>query len=557
MAVMWPRALPDEVKRNELRAAERKVYERLASELDRSWVVFYSRPWLGLKPSGEEIDGECDFVIARADSGILAIEIKGGAVSFDPATTQWMSRDRWGLRHKIKNPVAQARTSKHQLLEKVKNSRAWKSRRIRARHAVILPDSLRPGSELGPDMPLSLFCFLDEFEKGLEPWLKTRLGTPSAVDGEEPLGRDGLAALEELLVKPFALRTPVGHLVAEDDAALQALTPGQYRILTCLEEIPRAAVSGGAGTGKTLLAMEKARRCAETGMQTLLTCFNRPLADHLSTVLGPDSGVEVMTFHALCKRKAEAAGLSVPDGTIPDVIDERWPELLMQAAERRHELRYDAIVVDEGQDFRPHWWPAVDSLLTRSGRAQLYVFLDGNQRVYKETAGLPKDVGLIPIRLAENLRNTKRIHETAWRHYAGHATEAIGPEGVAVDWREVPLGGMRQALDACIARYVGQENIPAEDIAVLFAREQELRELVPGNRLGGCATVTCGPLRRGALTVDTVRRFKGLERPVVIVMADPNLLRDKELAYVALSRARSYLIVIGPKDCLARIREPE
>ena len=48
MAVMWPRKLPAEVLRNELRSAERKVYDRLASELDDSWTVFYSRPWLGL-----------------------------------------------------------------------------------------------------------------------------------------------------------------------------------------------------------------------------------------------------------------------------------------------------------------------------------------------------------------------------------------------------------------------------------------------------------------------------------------------------------------------------
>lgn len=558
MAVMWPRTLPDEVLRNELRAAERKIYQRLANELDDSWTVFYSRPWLGLTPTGQEIDGECDFVVARADSGFLALEVKGGAVSRDPATDTWLSRDRWGIRHKIKNPVAQARSSKHQLLKKLKDCRAWKPRRIRARHGVILPDSLSPGSALGADMPLDLFCFLGEFENTLEPWLKARLGMPSPEDGEEQLGRDGLTALEELLARPFTLRTPLGHLVAEDDAVLQALTPGQYRILACLEALPRAAVSGGAGTGKTILAMEKARRCAAAGMRTLLTCFNRPLAEHVTRTMGPGSGVDVMTFHALCRRKAQAAGLDVPDAVAdPDALDERWPELLMQAAEARSDLRYDAIVVDEGQDFRPHWWPAVDSMLDSAGPALLYVFLDGNQRVYREAASLPEDVGLLPIRLTENLRNTKRIHDVAGRHYVGHPTQAIGPEGVSVDWRQAPAASLRQALDACVARCVGHEAIPAEDIAVLFAREQERSAMIPGGRLGGCPIAPCGPVQKGTLTVDTVRRFKGLERPVVIVVADQNLVRDKELMYVALSRARSHLIVLGANECLTRIREPE
>ncbi|EPX60590.1 hypothetical protein D187_001744 [Cystobacter fuscus DSM 2262] len=557
MAVMWPRALPDEVLRNELRAAERKVYQRLRDELDDSWTVFYSRPWLGLTPTGQEIDGECDFVVARADSGFLALEVKGGAVSFDPMSETWLSKDRWGIRHKIKNPVAQAMSSKYQLLKKLKDCRAWTPHRIRAQHGVILPDCQGVGSDLGAAMPQKLFCFLKDFEGSLESWLKARLGMPSFEEGEEPLGRQGLAALEELLARPFSLRTPLAHLVAEDDAAIQSLTPGQFRILTQLEEVPKAAVSGGAGTGKTLLAMEKARRCAAAGMRTLLTCFNRPLAEHVARTLGPDSGVDVMTFHALCRRKAEAAGLTVPAPAEPDAMDERWPELLMHAMEARRELRYDAVVVDEGQDFRPHWWPAVDSVLDSTGSALLYVFLDGNQRIYKEAASLPRDVGLIPIRLGENLRNTKRIHDAAGRHYAGHPILPIGPEGVLVDWREVSPAELKQALDACVARCVGQESIPAEHIAVLFAREQERKVMVPGEQLGGRPIAPCGPLRKGVLTVDTIRRFKGLERPVVIVVADQSLLADKELAYVALSRARSHLIVIGSKECLARIREPE
>jgi hypothetical protein len=528
---------------------------RTSSESRAGWRSL--TPWLGLKPNGQEIDGECDFVVARADSGFLTLEVKGGAVSRDPATETWISKDRWNIRHRIKNPAMQARSSKYQLLVKLKAYPGWMPRRIRASHGVLLPDSLRPGTDLGPDIPLSLVCFLREFEDGIEPWLEARLGKPDPGNGETPLGRDGLAALQELLASPFTLRTPLGHLVAEDDVALQAMTPGQFRILGALQDVPRAAVSGGAGTGKTILAMEKASRCAAAGMRTLLTCFNRPLADHMVETLGSGCGVEVMTFHALCRRKAEAAGLPVPDVMGSDPLDERWPELLMQAVEARPDVRYDAVVVDEGQDFRSHWWPAVDSVLDPSGLALLYVFFDSNQRVYGGVAGLPRDIGLIPIRLTENLRNTRRIHDAAGRHYEGHHIEAVGPEGVSVDWREVAAGRLRQELDGIIARCVGHETIPVENIAVLIAREQEIRELAPGGRLGARMAVPSGPFRKGALTVDTVRRFKGLERPVVVVVADEHLLRDRELAYVALSRARSHLIVVGPKECLARLKEPE
>jgi len=64
---MWPAALPRQIRESSLRAAEVKVYDLLAGSLGSGWVVFYSRPWLGMTPSGEEKDGECDFVVSPGD----------------------------------------------------------------------------------------------------------------------------------------------------------------------------------------------------------------------------------------------------------------------------------------------------------------------------------------------------------------------------------------------------------------------------------------------------------------------------------------------------------
>ena len=95
MALMWPRTLPPDVTGNTLRSTECEVFRRLEVVLDDSFVVFYSRPWLGLKPDGEEIDGECDFIVAHAELGMLTLEVKGGAVAYDPRTDRWTSRDQW------------------------------------------------------------------------------------------------------------------------------------------------------------------------------------------------------------------------------------------------------------------------------------------------------------------------------------------------------------------------------------------------------------------------------------------------------------------------------
>lgn len=510
MAVMWPRKLPAEVLRNELRSAERKVYDRLAAELDDSWMVFYSRPWLGLASTGEEIDGECDFVLARADSGFLALEVKGGGISYDPVADSWTSRDRWGFRHTIKNPVGQARSSKHQLLRKLKSRPSLASRRLRAVHGVVFPDADRPGAALGPDMPLHLFCFRLDFEGSLRQWLEERLGTPDASTGETPLGRDGMAALEDLLAHPFQLKLALGHIIREDDQALQVLTPGQFRILTALEGVRRAAVAGGAGTGKTILAIEKARRCAAEGMRTLLTCFNRPLADYISELVGGVAGIDVMTFQAACRRTAEAAGLEVPRGQLDqETLASTFPELLMEAVQQRPDLQYDAVIVDEGQDFPAYWWPAVDALLHPSGRGLLYVFYDANQRVYPEVPALPKEVGLIPIRLVENLRNTVRIHEACKPHYSGPETFPVGPEGVPVRWISVDGRGVGRTLDACVARCVGEDRILPREIGVIVSSQAVARDVAEGE----AGTVSYGALWSSAGWRDHARHRAQIQGP--------------------------------------------
>ena len=173
---MWPRRLPPDVVRNTLRSTECRVFRKLEATLDDLFVVFYSRPSLGLRENGEEIDGESDFIIAHTELGMLTLEVKGGAVAYDPRTDRWTTRDRWNLTHNIKNPIQQARSAKHELLRKLKASPHWRPRRIRARHGVVLPHSSAPIGDLGADMPQRIFCFAENLHSGLKDWVLERFG---------------------------------------------------------------------------------------------------------------------------------------------------------------------------------------------------------------------------------------------------------------------------------------------------------------------------------------------------------------------------------------------
>ncbi|MBK8909032.1 MAG: AAA family ATPase [Rhodospirillales bacterium] len=555
MAMMWPRILSPDVTGNMLRSTECEVFRRLEAVLDDAFVVFYSRPWLGLKPDGEEIDGECDFIVAHAEMGMLTLEVKGGAVAYDPRTDQWTSRDRWKVTHSIKNSVRQARSAKHELLKKLNASPHWKTRRIRARHGVVLPHSSAPPGDLGADMPRRIFCFTERFEDGFRDWILERFGDAPPDEGRtRELEPDGLQALEKILAKPFQLRTPLGALLSRDDAALQVLTQQQFHILRAIEAVPRIAISGGAGTGKTVLALEEAGRCAEGVARTLFVCYNRGLATETRRRLKGGPAVTAMTFHELCADMTRRAGIPHPEGVSEtQLFEDIFPELLMQAFERLPDERYDAIIVDEGQDFLPLWWTAIESGLTPGGVFR--IFYDNNQRVYASAIKLPEDVDLVPIRLTLNLRNTRRIHELVRQHYSGHGIEAVGPEGVEVRWIKADTpDDLAQRISDCVAQLDSLEHVPPGDIAVLVGTEKAIERIASDNRLGNFRAVRCDEHSEDRIVVDSIRRFKGLERPVVVIAATPDTVVDKELPYVALSRARTHLVIVGEDKVLSRMR---
>ena len=557
MAVMWPEKLPRHITRNSLRAAEIRVFRRLEEVLEDPFVVFYSRPWLGEKPDGEEIDGECDFIIAHPDLGFLALEVKGGAIQYNAALDRWTSRDRYGITHKIKNPVAQARTSKHQILEKMKKSPLWKPKRIRARHGIIFPDWGENERNLAADIPRNMVCYLEDIEGDFRSWIVKRMGAEESSDSRtNPLGSDGLHVMEDLLAHPFVLHVPLGKILAEEEQEIRSLTQQQY-LHTMIEAIPKAAIAGGAGTGKTILAMEEAKRNSDSGMRTLLVCFNRPLALYMKRLLEQEKGIHIATFHEFCYKAAADAGIRIPvTENRNQLYDEVYPEILIKALSTLPDLRFDMIIVDEGQDFRKNWWTALETALDPSGKKLMRVFFDCNQEVYGDTESLLKGFTLIAIHLPDNLRNSKPIHILAQKYYSGYPINSVGPDGMEPEWSVCnSINEIRQKLFSDISRLISEEQVNPGSIAVLVSSQKVLNQAAENGKLVGIPYQSCSEPADDTVILDTMRRFKGLESPVVYLIITPDIVTEIEVMYVALSRAKSRLVLIGDQISLDRIRD--
>jgi superfamily I DNA/RNA helicase len=305
----------------------------------------------------------------------------------------------------------------------------------------------------------------------------------------------------------------------------------------------RALVDGCAGSGKTFLAIEKARRLASEGFDTLLTCFNRNLASWIRDSLDPHPDrLRVQHFHELAHQLVNQAGLQTigSDADLDRYFKETLPTLLLDAIDRI-DTRFEAIVVDEGQDFEAEWWVPLMGLL-RAPDDIMYVFYDSRQSIYTDAMSLPFDSD--PHFLPVNLRNTQAIHRLIAPHYTGQVTTCRGPEGRAP--RHLRAGDPEAALRAELHRLVHDEGIPTSDIVVLTAAGRERSRWREGQRIGNQRLTWEDAPGHDEVRVATIHSFKGLERPVVIVTESDRARgphRD-QLQLVARSRAMSELVII-------------
>lgn len=549
MARVYPKQLPKHVLENPKLSSEVRVYERIRDKVPGDFTCYYSRSWHEADDHGAEFDGEADFIVAHAEYGLLFLEVKGGRVSCRESDGQWLTEDRDGFKFKIKSPIAQARSSKHHFLKRLNENKRLGRRFLRVRHGAILPGSARPKRPLAPDAPLEIVAFGDDMEN-LDKWILRRM-TEGGDPREKPLGLDGLRALEELLASHFELRAHVGFSLADDAMTIDRLTGEQAWILDSLEDNREMAISGGAGSGKTVLAIEKAIRCAAEGRRTLLTCFNAPLANHLRDVCQDNEFLVVASFHSLCRSLAIKGGVVLPSNAGQALFDTHLPEALVEAIGNNPNLGFDTIVVDEGQDFRDSWLNALRLALRDIDEGRFYVFYDDNQRLFSPEDGFISALPKSSIALTRNLRNTKRIHELMSKWYEGRRSTAAGPEGEVIGLLECRRSEMAmERVNERIAQLLRSEQAKPGQIAVLTGSGST--SMAAPEKIAGIPTCQSDEIHPDHIVFDTVRRFKGLSRPCVFLVGIEGLT-DSELIYVATSRANVLLEMAGTPEDIARM----
>jgi superfamily I DNA/RNA helicase len=370
-------------------------------------------------------------------------------------------------------------------------------------------------------------------------------------------GKDVIAALHALIGQPLAIRPVLWSQFRREQDQLLQLTQQQYFILGVLNKRRRALIPGPAGSGKTMLAVEKASRLAQQGFKVLLTCFNRALAEDLQRRIKPHPNLHIEHFHGLCRRLAQQAGIKLGAAETQEFFDHQLPEALMQASDRLN-VRYDAIIVDEGQDFQDAWWIPLQMLLTDPDQGILYIFYDDNQRLYSADRAWP--VPGPPYPLTSNCRNTQAIHQVLLQFYRGEDLPTVqGPPGRPVRIVEYnPPDDVSTAVAAQLAALTA-EGVPPEEIVVLTPLAVEKSGLWTRKPTGPVGLSENWPPPKGRVYWSTFHGFKGLERSVVILAElerwPAGWGNRDALLYVGCSRACNELIVLVPAAAAAELRK--
>lgn len=525
MGLLTPHNFPLGTLKNQ---AERDAVGAFMDRLSDGWYVI---PSVGIFGSR---DFEMDIVVVHERDGVAVLEVKGHRPEIVGGV--WMS----GGQPMRPQPLAQAKTNAYELRALLRAAHPSLAR-MEVSYGVIFPNVGDVTGALPPDVDPAQILTAAALEGPLDA-----LDRLTSLRYNVPVGALGLRAIVDRLCPSAELTFDAEARARLLRLRLDELSERQVQALETLDMNRRVMVTGGAGTGKTRLAAAWARRALGRGERALLTCYNDPLGWDLR--VRPDL-LGVTTVGSFLQVAFDFEGM--PTLEFPDDADGAWwdqvahPHLADQWGSVTE--RFDTIVVDEAQDFRPEWITMLERLLAPGGR--LLMVADQAQAIYDRGFTLPSaDEGWVRCELTNNCRNSAQIATLLYRRLGGAVSPYGGPETIAVEWREATdIDAATDAVGDAIDAFMDDDDRDPDHLLVLTAHRavrDHLRE-----------TMGFEPWEsadEGAIVCETVHRAKGLEADHVILVTLDDEVADT-LLYVGVSRAVTGLTVVSPQSVAQRL----
>jgi hypothetical protein len=591
-------------------AGERILFETLKDYLPSDYIVYYEPEIRGRRP---------DFVIIGPDLGLVILEVK----DYTKSTLYQVNHDEWVLRNtngelvKTKSPLKQARDNARFVTDHLKKDKnllqeagtnlkfpyGFGTVFTRLKQEDFIKHNLYQVVE-----PPFVLCRdeIDPDEEGFSPdvLLEKIHGMFTVM-----YGRKSVLSHEDIQAIRFHL-FPEVRISAE----FKPLTQHQDQLLLSLHNIKtmdlhqenmarqigdkHRLIRGVAGSGKTLVLASRAKMLAKSqpDWRILVLCYGIPLSRSLkqmiermmnepddlfdllqtaASVNDKDSKIEVYNFHEWLRNS-----LNMKDSDIP---------ALLEKADKNEAIlpTYDAIMIDEGQDFEADWLKLLGCCLNPDTQSLLLVE-DRAQSIFRRKTSLAQDIGL-DFRgrskiLSINYRNTAQIVQFAWDFYQEHSQLKHKVQEASIDGVEIippqstkrkgpepmirSLGHIREEMNfvsKSITFLHREKQIPLEDIAILYRVKnshqisyiEEIRSSLEHHDLPYTWITENAESKRNfirdesTVKISTIDSAKGLDfRAVFIVNVESMPFRLEEveerevsLFYIGMTRALEWLFL--------------
>lgn len=529
--------------------SEQQVWEQLRDQLGPEDLLFAN-----LRLTDETQDHEADLVVVMPEFGVVVLEVKGGSVWYEDGWIQTSGGEsRWI------HPVDQARNAKYAVRQYVEADPRWGSRgRVGWAHGVVLPYSSFPAHDL-PDLPRRALHDRDDLAALVT---RVRRNARSQETNRPVLDADDADCLAEILGGRLVTHHDINAEALERQATADRLTDQQAMILSVTRLLNRVEVRGGAGSGKTVLALQQAKeltrgRHDRKPQRTALLCYSIGLAAHLTREVASWPRKDRPAFVGTFEELAALWGITdFGDRTDSRFWEEQLPEQMAAKARDLPEgQRFDAVIVDEAQDFADSWWTPLLGSLRDEVAGGLYVFSDENQRIFGRFGRPP--VPLVPLVLDHCLRNTKEIAE-AFAPLAPSRMYARGGAGPAVRFVPAPVEKAVDVADEEVIRLLDEEGWEPGRIALVTTGARHYAQVMQQEAVGQQG-YWAGYFDAEEVFHGHVLGCKGLERSVVVLCLNEDGTRDRarERLYVGMSRATDLLVVVGDPEVIRTVGGPQ
>ncbi len=544
MAIMIP-----EKPREFMPGSREDIMFAALEQLPDSYYVVHSFQINKIREDNSLYDSEADFVVFHPQKGILCIEAKATRASYYHGEWYYGNGD---VMHSG-GPFAQARRNMYAIRDyMVEHDMQTIVDHCKFLHAVWFPfvseqyiRQLNLPAEASPELILTEEALLDP-----EPYFE-RLFQISERGKTETTISEAMASriVNEILCPQFEIAPSASFDTDTKHILFHRLLKEQASVLNFLEEQKTAVINGAAGTGKTLVAVEKAKRHAFRGEKVLFLCFNRQLRDHLAESYAHEN----IDYETIARFACRLGHTPEPDYALLNrLLEDMW---------EKGNFPYQHVIVDEGQDFGSDAIEEADILSTlktiiedTKEDGSFYVFYDKLQLI--QARKMPQFLADADCKLTlyRNCRNTENIAKTSLRPVSERSPKLMENCIVGVPAKlhfcenaDSILGALDDTLDTLLDD--GIENI------VILTCKKETESVL-------AAYIESGfyPAGKKKIRFTTCRKFKGLEADAVILVdvdEDTFLGNDGQnvlLYYVGTSRARLRLDILTMMDNDACLR---